>query len=259
MESPFSLKGKTILITGGSSGIGKVCAIECAKSGANLILLGRNIERLNETYDEIKRISNTENQFSTILSIDLEIDLDKLVSFIENIVTRYGKINGFIHAAGIEKTLPISTMKSIDYENLFKVNVISGFELVKLISKKKNIGDNASFVFISSITALIGRSALCGYSATKGAIVAGIRSMSIELAPKKIRVNCVSPGTVLTPMIINYLDSLPVEDQNKRKEGFPLGLGAPEDVAFACIYLLSDAAKWVTGQNLVVDGGYTAR
>jgi NAD(P)-dependent dehydrogenase (short-subunit alcohol dehydrogenase family) len=257
--NPFSLEGKNILITGASSGIGKVCAIECAKAGSNLILLGRDLERLKATYDEVEQISNKSGQIHHLFSIDLDFEQNRINSVIEEAVEKIGKLSGFIHAAGIEKTLPVSAMKSVDYGDLFRVNVFSGFELVKIISKKKNSSDNASFVFISSITAVIGRSGLSGYSATKGAIVASVRSMAIELSAKNIRINCVSPGTVLTPMMINYLNSIPVEDQEKRKEGFPLGLGQPEDVAYACIYLLSEASKWVTGQNLVVDGGYTAR
>ena len=257
--NPFSLESKNILITGASSGIGKVCAIECARAGANLILLGRDTDRLTATYNEVLLNNKATNQTHQIFSIDLDVDQERVSSVIEQAVSKGGKLSGFIHAAGIEKTLPVSAMKSADYENLFRVNVVSGFELVKIISKKKHIADSASFVFISSITSVIGRSGLSGYSASKGAIVAAVRSMAIELANKKIRVNSISPGTVLTPMMVNYLNSIPVEDQEKRKEGFPLGLGEPEDVAFACIYLLSEASKWVTGQNMVVDGGYTAR
>lgn len=257
--NPFSLIGKNIIITGASSGIGRVCAIECAKSGANLILLGRNIERLKEAFVEVEKNSSTSNQIHHFLAIDFAVEMEKIGAVIELAVEKIGKISGFIHAAGIEKTLPISAMKPVDYENLFKINVVSGLELAKIISKKKNISEKASFVFISSITSLIGRLGLTGYSATKGAIVASTRTMAVELANKNIRVNSVSPGTVLTPMMVNYMNSIPVEDQEKRKEGFPLGLGQPEDVAFACIYLLSDASKWVTGTNLVIDGGYIAR
>ena len=256
---PFSLENKNILITGASSGIGKVCAIECARAGANLILLGRDTERLTTTYDDVIVNSKITNQIHLMYVLDFDLDQERISEVIAEAVSRVGKISGFIHAAGIEKTLPVSAMKPGDYENLFRVNVVSGFELVKYISKKKNIADSASFVFISSITSVIGRSGLSGYSATKGAIVAAVRSMAIELANKNIRVNSVSPGTVLTPMMANYLDSIPVEEQEKRKEGFPFGLGEPEDIAYACIYLLSEASKWVTGQNLVIDGGYTAR
>jgi NAD(P)-dependent dehydrogenase (short-subunit alcohol dehydrogenase family) len=256
----FTLLNKNIIVTGASSGIGKVCAIECAKMGANIILLGRNTERLLEVFAEINEVTN-DNSKGKILyySIDLLHDLPTLATIIDDAVVKLGKIDGFIHAAGIEKTLPISAMKEIDYENILKVNAISGFDLAKVVSKKKNIAEKGSFVFISSITAVIGRTGVVGYAASKGALVAGAKSMALELASKNINVNCISPGTILTPMMIKYLDSLQEEEKTKRKEGFPLGLGEPNDVANLAIFLLSDASKWITGQNMIVDGGYTAR
>jgi NAD(P)-dependent dehydrogenase (short-subunit alcohol dehydrogenase family) len=256
----FTLHNKNILITGASSGIGRNCAIECAKMGATLILLGRNQERLFEVHAEVNDVSNDNSKGNHLnYSIDFSQDLSLLASLIENAVSKLGKIDGFIHAAGIEKTLPISAMKESDYENILKINCISGFELAKVVSKKKNISDKGSFVFISSITAVIGRVGVVGYAASKGALVAGAKSMALELASKNITVNCISPGTILTPMMINYLDSLSEEKKTKRKDGFPLGLGEPNDVANLAIFLLSDASKWITGQNMIVDGGYTTR
>ena len=256
----FSLLDKTIIVTGASSGIGRVCAIECAKMGANIILFARNEERLMEVYNEINEITvNNSKRRHLKYSIDLLEDLASVSKSIEDAVDKLGKIDGFIHAAGVEKTLPINAMKASDYENLFKVNTISGFELAKTVAKRKNISDKGSFVFISSITAVIGRSGVVGYAASKGALVAGAKSMALELASKNITVNCISPGTILTPMMMKYLDSLPEEERLKRKEGFPLGLGEPIDVSSLAIFLLSNASKWITGQNFVVDGGYTAR
>lgn len=254
----FSLLDRNIVITGASSGIGKVCAVEFAKKGANLLLLGRNEERLAETLSEIKSIS-VENQQHLMYAIDFISELDKLSNALNLFSETCGKVSGFVHAAGIEKTLPIRAMKVSDYEDIFKVNAISGFELAKVISKKKYIAENASFVFISSITSVIGRVGIVGYAASKGAVVAGMKSMSLELASKNIRVNAISPGTILTPLMIKYLDSLPDEERIKRKEGFPLGLGQPEDVANTAMFLMSNASKWITGQNIVVDGGYTTR
>lgn len=256
----FSLINKVIVITGASSGIGRVCALECARMGAKVIVIGRDTDRLNEVLQQMEQHSEETNKDNHLsYSIDLLENLKDLSGCIEDGVSKLGKINGFIHAAGIEKTLPISAMKDSDYENIFKVNATSGFELAKIVSKKKYCADNASFVFISSITAVIGRAGVVAYAASKGALVAGSKSMALELAPKNINVNCISPGTILTPMMIKYLDSIPSEEKDKRKEGFPLGLGEPLDVANAAIFLLSDASKWITGQNLIVDGGYTAR
>ena len=117
----------------------------------------------------------------------------------------------------------------------------------------------ASLVLISSITSLIGRGGVGAYAASKGALIAAMRPMAIELATRKIRVNCISPGTVLTPMMEQYLSSLTKEQRERRLDGFLLGMGCSEDISNACIYLLSDASRWVTGQNLIVDGGYTVR
>ena len=114
-------------------------------------------------------------------------------------------------------------------------------------------------VLVSSITAVIGRGGVSAYSASKGAMISAIRSMALELAKKRITVNCISPGTVMTPLMENYLSTLSAEDYKKRIDGFPLGLGQVEDISNACIYLLSGASRWVTGQNLIVDGGYTVR
>ena len=255
----FSLKNKNIIITGASSGIGKVCAIECSRIGANVVLLGRDIKRLNEVLTEIELLKHNEENKILIYSIDLLNNLNELSSIVDEIVLKIGKIDGFIHAAGIEKTLPITAMKELDFENIFKVNALSGFELAKIVSKKKNINERASFVFISSITSVIGRIGVVGYAASKGALVSGAKSMALELAPKKINVNCISPGTILTPMMIKYLDSIPEEERIKRKDGFPLGLGNPIDISNAAIFLLSEASKWITGQNIIVDGGYTSK
>jgi NAD(P)-dependent dehydrogenase (short-subunit alcohol dehydrogenase family) len=256
----FSLLNKNIIVTGATSGIGRVCAVECAKMGATIIILGRNSDRLLEVCAEINEVSKDNIKGKHLIySIDLLNDLSSLGTIIDDVVIKLGKIDGFIHAAGIEKTLPISAMKEGDYENILKVNAISGFDLAKVVSKKKNSAEKGSFVFISSITAVIGRVGVVGYAASKGALVAGAKSMALELASKNITVNCISPGTILTPMMVKYLDSLPEEEKIKRKDGFPLGLGEPNDVANLAIFLLSDASKWITGQNMIVDGGYTAR
>lgn len=256
----FTLLDKNIIITGASSGIGRVCAIECAKMGATLILLGRNETRLREVYNEVTGVSvDNSRGRHLVYGVELLGDMSSLAEAVEDAVDKIGKIDGFIHAAGVEKTLPINAMKESDYVNIFKINTISGFELAKIVAKRKNISAKGSFVFISSITAVIGRTGVVGYAASKGALVAGAKSMALELASKNITVNCISPGTILTPMMTKYLDSLPEAERLKRKEGFPLGLGEPIDVSNLAIFLLSDASKWITGQNFIVDGGYTVR
>lgn len=258
-KNPFNIAGKNIVITGASSGIGRTCSVECAKSGANLLLLGRDTARLEEVKAEITEIDINSKNVAYTYSIDLADNLDDLISVLDDFVNKNGKLDGLIHSAGIEKTMPLSGMKDSDYLNLFKINVIAGFQLAKLISKRKNSNDKSSFIFISSITSLVGRKGIIGYSASKGALISGIKSMALELADRGIRANCVSPGTILTPLMTKYLATLSYDEKNKRLEDYPLGLGSCEDVAYLAVYLLSNASSWITGQNFVIDGGYTAR
>ncbi|HQK69193.1 MAG TPA: SDR family oxidoreductase [Bacteroidales bacterium] len=257
--NPFSLEGRNILITGASSGIGRSCSVECAKSGANLLLLGRDLTKLNDVLSVIQNDNLNYNGTASVYSIDLTTGIEDLIPVVDEFVFRHGKFDGLIHSAGIEKTMPLAGMKDSDYSSIFNINVIAGFQVAKLISKRKNSNDSSSFVFISSITALVGRRGIIGYSASKGALNSGIKSMALELADRGIRANCISPGTILTPLLVNYLETLTPEERAKRLDGYPLGIGKPEDIAYAAIYLLSGASRWITGQSLIIDGGYTSR
>lgn len=252
MFNPFSLENKTVLITGASSGIGRQCAIDCSKMGARVILVARNEERLNET------LSKMDGEGHLVISRDLS-DISCIGGIVSEAVSKLGKINGFIHAAGIELTKPIKILNHEDYEALFKVNALTGFEFIRHFSNIKNMEKGGAIVLIASITGVIGRGCVASYAASKGAMISACRTMAIEFAKKEIRVNCISPGTVLTPLMQNYLATLDEEARAKRVDGFLLGLGETTDISNACIYLLSDASRWVTGQNLIVDGGYTVR
>lgn len=252
MFNPFSLEGKTILVTGASSGIGRQCAIDCSKMGAKVILVARNEERLAET------LSQMEGEGHKSYSHDLS-ELGGIEDLVTTVVAESGKLDGFIHAAGIEMTKPVKLLTPEDYEKVYKVNTLSGFEFVRHISSVKNLNKGASVVLIASITAVIGRGSVAAYAASKGAMVSATLTFALEFAKREIRVNCVSPGTVLTPLMQNYLDTLDEEAYKKRIDGFPLGLGETTDISNACIYLLSGASRWMTGQNLIVDGGYTIK
>lgn len=255
MNNPFSLEGKTILVTGASSGIGAQCAIDCADAGAKVVLIGRNEERLKDVWQQLSGEGHSYHIY----------DLENLANydgegknFIAGIVNKCGRFDGFIHAAGIEKTLPLKLLKAEDYRHIFNVNTLSAFEIIHQFSNKSYFNNGGHIVLISSITAIIGRSGTAAYAASKGAMISAIRSMVPELSKKQITINCISPGTVLTPLMQNFLSTLSEEDYAKRISGFPLGLGRTTDISYACIYLLSDAARWITGQNLVIDGGYTS-
>ena len=250
--NPFSLSGKKILITGASSGIGRQCAIHCSKMGAIVVLIGRDENRLQET------LSRMDGEGHLVCPADL-IQLESIKPLVQDVVSKLGPLDGFIHSAGIEKTLPVKSLKPSDYEEIMRVNTLSAFEFVRYLSGSKNFNQGGSIVLISSITSVIGRVGVSAYAASKGALVSAAKTMALELAKRRVRINTVSPGTVLTPLMQNYLSQISEEEKQKRIEGFPLGLGEPEDVANTCIYLLSDASKWMTGQNIIIDGGYTAQ
>jgi len=252
MKNPFSLEGKNILITGASSGIGRQCAISCSQMGAKVVLVARNEDRLKET------LGMMEGEGHTYYSFDL-VEIGNIKNLVAEITSQTGKLDGFIHAAGIEKTLPVKLLTTEDYEQVFRTNTLSAFEFVHLFSNKKNFNDKGHMVLVSSITSVIGRNGVAAYAASKGAMISTVRTMALELSKKGICINCVSPGTVLTPLMVNFLSTLSEEDYKKRISGFPLGLGEPEDVANTCVFLLSDASRWITGQNIIVDGGYTAQ
>lgn len=252
-NDPFSLSGRTILVTGASSGIGRECAVTFSKRGANVVLIGRNQEGL------LSAIRECDKQVDcAYYSYDLS-DLSGIGELVSEVVEKHGPINGFLHSAGIQKTLPYSHCSVDDFHSIYDVNLLSAIEMIKHLSKKKNKGPNSRYVLISSITAIVGRPGVVAYAASKGAMVSAVKSMSIELAAKGIAINCISPGTVMTPLMESMMESLTDEQRQKRKEGFLLGMGQPSDIANASVFLLSDASRWITGQNIVVDGGYTVQ
>ena len=245
MYNPFSLKGKTVLVTGASSGIGRETAIQCSKMGAKVVVTARNEERLKET------ISQMEGGHEMIIAeLTNQDDLCRLVGEVES-------LNGLVLCAGKGMTSPFPFSSRDKYDEIFNVNFFAPVELLRLLVKKKKLEKESSVVFVSSIGGNGSFSLGNGvYGASKAAINSTMKFCARELAAKKIRVNTVNPGMVNTKLIQGGAIS---EEQHKMDmEKYPLKrYGEPEDIAYGIIYLLSDASSWVTGHSLVIDGGVT--
>lgn len=253
MYNPFSLDNKNIIVTGASSGIGQQVAISCSKMGAKVTLIGRNEERLEETKSQL------EGNGHLVINYDLT-DLEHQKELVTEIVAKQGAIDGLVNCAGISTTLPLKLMSSEKVEEFFCTNVFAAIELTRQVLNIKHVNkQGASVIFFASVMGCVGENAKSLYSMTKGALIAGARSLAIEYAPKKIRANVISPGVVETPINKNQPYLADPEKRAITEKLHPLGIGATADIANACIYLLSDASRWVTGQNLIVDGGYTAK
>lgn len=248
MYNPFSLENKTILVTGASSGIGRAAAIECSKMGANIVVTGRNVERLNDVFEKLEG-GNHQKMICDLLNEDE----------INQLVDNAPILNGLIVNAGINKLVPIKAIKRSDFDSILQTNVVSSILLLQKYLKAKKIAKGASVVFTSSMAAL-GETATGNamYTASKGAITSFVRVAALELAPRGIRVNAICAGEVKTSLnLANVLES---DNIDSGLERYPLGrLGKPEDIALAMVYLLSDASEWVTGTNMVIDGGMAIR
>lgn len=248
----FFLTDKIIVVTGASSGIGRAIAVTCAQMGAHIILVGRKATTLEETAALFPETTRRNIVISDLQGNSLSDDLAASVG-------KLGRIDGFVHSAGVSSILPLRAMRVEQYLSDYSINAIAAFDLSRLFSSKKFISPNGgSFVFISSVSAHKGAAALSSYAASKGALISGMRSLAIEFAPKKIRVNTVSPSHIAnTGMNSVFEDQLPQETYRKTKEKHLLGLGLPNHVAGPVAFLLSDAAEWITGTDITVDGGYS--
>lgn len=253
MYNPLTIECKTILVTGAASGIGRQCAIDFSNAGANLILFDLNQEALNGT----KELCNPGVKCHCA-AVDLT-QLDAVTTAVTEAVAAVAPIDGMLYCAGIEKTLPFNKLSDDDYKKIYNVNVLGALNVMKPIMKGKNHGENTHFVLISSITSIVGRPGVAAYAASKGAILSMVKTIALEIAPKGMTINCISPGTILTPLMQQMMESLTEEQRKERQEGFPMGLGKPSDIANTAMFLLSDGSRWITGQNIVVDGGYTSR
>lgn len=246
--NPFSLKDKTVLITGASSGIGAETAVECSRLGATVIISGRNESRLQETFSRLDGSSSHRHQM-VLADLTDETDIARLIEQI-------GGIDGLVLCAGKGMTSPFSFCSREKYDVLFNINFFAPVELLRLLFKFKKLNRKASVVFVSSIggngSYNLGNAI---YGASKAALNSTMKFCAKELADKRIRVNSVCPGMVDTEFIRNSVFS--EEQLRKEIEKYPLKrFGNPLDIADGIVYLLSDASSWVTGTSLVIDGGF---
>lgn len=248
----MSLSGKNILITGASTGIGKACAIECCKAGAALHLIARNMNALNELLTDLGQGRHSIHQLDVTNSNAIE-------PTIKDIVAKYGKIDGFIHSVGIHRIQPFGSINKSHYLDTFSINTISAFDICRvLVRKQYRVNKGLSIIFISSVMSVTADAGLTSYCASKAALVGGARAMAIELASESIRVNCVSPGTVEdTPMTHSLKSQINANEYQRIVDRYPFGIGCAKDIAQLCVFLSSDDSTWITGQNIVIDGGYS--
>ena len=243
--NPFSLEGKTILVTGSTSGIGRATAVECSKMGAKVVVTGRNEERAKET------ISMLEGDGHSYILADIA-----KIEELDSIVERLPILNGIVNNAGYTIMQLVNFIKPSDLEQVINVDLQAPIYLTSRLVKKKKLGKKASVVFTSSIAG----KGVCSpgnslYSAAKGGLNAFVKNAALELANKGIRCNAVLPGMVETPLKEGR-STITEEQWEINRQLYPLGrFGLPEDVAHAIIYLLSDASSWVTGTEIVIDGG----
>ena len=248
MNNPFTLEGKTILVTGAASGIGRATAIQCAEMGAKVLLVDLNENGLQETQ---KIIACEDAEYR---ALDLT-DLEKLTEMVSTLP----KLDGVASNAGIVLSLLAKFSEPKDMERIFRINTFSHINLVQQLINQKKLNKGASIVFTSSMSGVY-----CGlaggslYGATKSAILGYTKALAIELAPRGIRVNTIHPGMIETPLTSGTALSKELLEEDAKN--YPLGrYGKPEEIAYSIVYLLSDATVWMTGSQLLIDGGYSVK
>ncbi|MCC7374232.1 MAG: SDR family oxidoreductase [Verrucomicrobiales bacterium] len=256
MNSPepfLDFGGRQVVVTGASSGIGRAIAVELARRGASLVLMGRDVGRLEET---VRLIAAPGVE---VMALDLRENVGWLDRF-RDVVSRRGRIYGLCHAAGAVETLPVTAFRAESFRSMMEVNVTAALELSKVICRRDILAEEGgSLLFIASIYGSVGKPGQVSYSATKGALVAAARAMAVELARRKVRVNTLSPGLVHTRLADEALARLDPEQTRLLEASHPLGSGTPEDVARTATFMLAPQTRWLTGVDWALDGGYTAQ
>jgi len=251
MNNPMNLSGKTILITGASDGIGKATAILASQLGASIVMVARSEEKLEHAMNELE--GNNHSWYSYNLK-----EIEGIEKFVKRIIDANGPLNGFVHCAGISGMRPLKMTNYIFLQDMMLINFYSFVEICRCISKKGNYQEGMSIVGMSSVAGIKGFKGQIAYSATKAAMDGAIRSMSKELADKKIRINSVIACMIKTNMYERYKNQTGKDLDDIRFSIYSLGIGDPLDIANAITYLLSDCSRIITGTGWVIDSGATA-
>lgn len=249
MTDFLGIQGKTFLISGGTSGIGKATAEMAIEYGARVIVIGRNSEKLNE-------LKSRYNEQLVPLQLDLS-EKDFLYTLNE-VLDSETEIHGFLHTAGISPTMPFNREKRKGWEQAMQLNVYAGLEISQRLLKRYR-SSLSSIVYLSSVMVDLAEKAKGTYSMSKGALNAIARNQALEYAKFNIRVNTISPAVVNTPLTKDSIYRKSEKGMADIRSRHPLGLGEPEDIANAALFLLSDVSRWVTGTNVKIDGGYSIR
>lgn len=244
----ITLKDKNILVTGASSGIGRQIAITASELGAKLTIIGRNVEKLNET---LSLLTGNDHK---VYSIDFSDSTNLSTLLSESI-----PYDGVVFNAGVVEYLPVKFLNENKINSVFGINFDSNVVLSQKLIKSKLLKKAGSLVFVSSISSKLGVPGTAMYTASKAALSAFSKVLASELAPQGIRCNSVSPGIIKTAMTEQAVDVVSDEEIKKAEAEYPLGYGEPADVAGLIMYLLSDVSKWMTGSDLVIDGGFTLK
>ena len=243
-----SLKDKNILITGASSGIGKATAILFSELGANVIITARNEGKLDESYKALN---------PSIHHLNINADLTQ-VNDIKSLVKLLPAIDGIVHCCGKVMPVPVKFIKESQLQDVFSVNYFSAVNLISELLMQKKINNNSSIAFISSVSTLHAYFGGAPYISSKAALEGYAKTLALELAPKKIRVNVLQPALVRTAIFDSTINAaIDTEKMNELVNSYPLGIGEPIDLANALAFFMSDASKWITGSSLKMDGGLT--